>query len=576
MKNFIYKTNQYLLERHPIIWNLRLVWVLLAGVGIHCLFFILGILSVVDITVLHETRIVERFFTEGTIFFNIIVSVLFIVFWLIYLFKNNAFKNFYPTNKLDLFKQLTGYMLVFFIASSFYYSHFIGVKLYIELNFPQTEFEADLAKAENADAFLSYNSENYSLDNKSYPSPFDTLYCQVVTHDEDSATYKTYNFYTVKSIVAYVNSYSNQRDYEKQNSGFIREERLDDTHIRYYYKDSLIDVSAYLPYGDKLSYYNYSSSFNITTSRYNQYSEIIALEDIDSPYETGKFKNKIEIERNKYIYDLLQRNAPKEIKEILSNFLDVANKYKTPTNLTAEHWFTMVYHPDNFEVTHFIKEKKDSYYPYNYSSFTSAAQKYVANHMSDYYLNKNNLENAFDNIKNIKQDPYVDSSIYIILCIAYVMATILLMFRISNARTFIFSIVTIFILFIIVMIITVFSTILSRSPSNDELVPIIFSCLLIVIAFLISVNSKAGSNKLLTGICVNISVVGFGVFILLLFISINIVQRSNCYDISTSNPCYTISDIFDEHWVPILLTLVLVMQYFYTGIIKKYKALPEG
>ena len=96
MKTFIYKTNQYLLERYPTIWNTRLVWMLLAAVTLHLLFFVFGFFTLTNPEMLQERRVTNLFFENGSIFLSVIISILVVVTWIIYMFKNNAFKNFYP------------------------------------------------------------------------------------------------------------------------------------------------------------------------------------------------------------------------------------------------------------------------------------------------------------------------------------------------------------------------------------------------------------------------------------------------------------------------------------------------
>ena len=95
MKKFIKRTNTYLLERYPIIWNTRVFWVLLVSLGIHVLFYLFGLVSISNIETFHRRSVIDLFFDNGTVFFGVIISILMLVIWLIFHFKHNAFKSFY-------------------------------------------------------------------------------------------------------------------------------------------------------------------------------------------------------------------------------------------------------------------------------------------------------------------------------------------------------------------------------------------------------------------------------------------------------------------------------------------------
>ena len=42
------KFNQFLLEKYPTIWNTKIVWMLLAALAAHIIFFVIGYLSHID------------------------------------------------------------------------------------------------------------------------------------------------------------------------------------------------------------------------------------------------------------------------------------------------------------------------------------------------------------------------------------------------------------------------------------------------------------------------------------------------------------------------------------------------
>lgn len=124
------KLKKYLLENYPLIWNTKLLPMLgLAACG-HVFFFLLG--YIVD-----KGSIYERVYTIGEEFFplpfllHLIVSILLLVFWLMQLSKNNAFKHFYPSNQLKLLGLYTQYFIIIFAVLTFSLSFMAGEKTHL-------------------------------------------------------------------------------------------------------------------------------------------------------------------------------------------------------------------------------------------------------------------------------------------------------------------------------------------------------------------------------------------------------------------------------------------------------------
>src|SRR5690606_3380798 len=104
--NFINKINNYLIQRYPTVWNTRIVWMLLISLLVHCLFFFIGSVSQTESSAYNDYYNSEiRYFKSGWSFTGAIISMLMLVGWLVVMFKNNAFKNFYPISNIQLFGQ---------------------------------------------------------------------------------------------------------------------------------------------------------------------------------------------------------------------------------------------------------------------------------------------------------------------------------------------------------------------------------------------------------------------------------------------------------------------------------------
>ena len=139
MNDRIKKINQYILERYPTIWNTKIVWVLLTALLVHALFFIIGYFSHSDPKSLHYSSAVDDFFRGGMIYISVLVSLLILVVWLVNMFKNNAFKNFYPISKSQLFGQFVQYFVIILVSTSFYWSYMLGFRTFINTKYPDDD-----------------------------------------------------------------------------------------------------------------------------------------------------------------------------------------------------------------------------------------------------------------------------------------------------------------------------------------------------------------------------------------------------------------------------------------------------
>ena len=151
----INKINQYLLERYPTIWNTRIVWMLLLGIAIHLIFFFIGFISHASPSTLQSSRAISDYLSSGLVFVHVIISVLMIVGWLVFMFKNNAFKSFYPNSGKKLFFEFFQYFIIIFISTTFYFSYMVGFRLFINYKYDDEKMSKNIGIINRANAFLS-------------------------------------------------------------------------------------------------------------------------------------------------------------------------------------------------------------------------------------------------------------------------------------------------------------------------------------------------------------------------------------------------------------------------------------
>ena len=112
---------KYLLERYPAIWNIQIVWLFPLILLAHLFFFGLGFVMLSDEAMSNYYYYLGDNFKGLPMLLNFIIIGLLLVGWLIYLFRNNAFKRFYPVSCWQLFGRFVVYFAVIggIISSSF-------------------------------------------------------------------------------------------------------------------------------------------------------------------------------------------------------------------------------------------------------------------------------------------------------------------------------------------------------------------------------------------------------------------------------------------------------------------------
>ncbi|MET0637196.1 MAG: hypothetical protein ABWZ25_14295 [Chitinophagaceae bacterium] len=122
LKNF----NKYLLTNYPLLWNTRVVQVLASCLVIHILFFIAGFSSI-------RVSIIQKFYSVentggGTLYtLSILMSLGVIILWLLHYLRNNAFKQFYITDRFYLSKQFVIVFISLYVSLGFFHSFHWGV-----------------------------------------------------------------------------------------------------------------------------------------------------------------------------------------------------------------------------------------------------------------------------------------------------------------------------------------------------------------------------------------------------------------------------------------------------------------
>ncbi len=619
----INKFNQYLLEKYPTVWNTKIVWMLLAGIVLHLFFFIVGYISHADPSSLQKTDVKDDYFREGMIFIHLIISVLLIVGWLIMMFRNNAFKNFYPSSRRKLFLQFVQYFIILFINTTFYFSYMAGFKMFIKNKYPDRQMSEYVEIINRANAFLSQNPEYYTLENRIFPG-FHDIYCETDLNKIDrNGKYfvyynRVYQFYTMYARQVFKKNRYGDFLFPagEKNTNLAYTENKDNSMI-YYFKKDVVDLSPYIR-TTGLTYSNFSEIFYENDLRQKTYFRLRNSYNgnpYDLPKEAYK-KKKIEISR--LTAGLLNKKKEAEIGKLLQDFLDISKKFDIRTNLDAKSWLQMVYHPDTFEVRYFIKKYKpepgeeynlnqtpmdeEGNYVYTEAITDSTAavvdgavvndsvqikdfnpnigkqlspEQYFKNNVTDYYYYTESLKDLLTNIDVIKSTDFFSENIHLYVWVSFFLATFIFSFRITGLKSLLFSVIGAGVLFLAVILVTVLYS-ASFERVNMEFFIAYFVLAIGLVILLTSILMMKSLRKFAASLLINISLNGFVLFLFLIFFIISIHQKQHCDTVKIgSYNCPTIFDTLEFNLSYIILTGGFVFVYFYAAVLHRWKAMPE-
>lgn len=615
----INKFNQYLLEKYPTIWNTKLVWMLLSAFIIHLLFYIAGYFSHSDPKSLQHTNALYDYFDDGVIFIHIIISLLMLVVWLVMMFKNNAFKNHYPTSVWKLFLQYFYYFLIIFSSISFYFSYMVGYRAFIYNNYDEVSISKDIETINRAYPFLSQDVNLYTVNNRAYPDVFRKLYCETSSDNIVGEVYMTnrnqyYQYYNLKSKVLYGVKYKDEYLFPELGESFLNFLYSEDqeNHRTYYYKNEVVDMSSYFKTRDP-SFYNFSDVFYIKNSEPRDFFGMIGISArnfrTNHAYEPNEKPENENTRINKLTTELLNKKNPKEIEKLLSEFLNISKKYKIRNNLDAANWTKLVYHPEtDFVINKFImtylpdrgEKYNENAFPgsENYATVTvdavaAADETYTSN--DDYsnsnvldanydlrsYFKKNitplyyyteDLKVLLDNVENIKTTDFITENVHVYLWITFFLTGFLFCYRMTSMKSMIFTVVSSCVLVLVIALVAVLARFLNVFETDYFVGYFVLAIGLTILLIPLLFLKKMSRTPL--SIFINISFLGFALWVLLIFVLISFYQRDNCRTFNSINAydCPNIIEDLGFKFSFLLLGIAVVFNFVYMKVFMNWKA----
>lgn len=517
----IKKIQQYLLLNYPILWNTKIVPILLGTIIANILFFLIGyFFTSVDFN--SGYNYFEVFTDNGLVYFGAIVSALLLfIIWLVFYSKNNSFKVFYPRKASSLYLEWLLSFIIIFSMTLFPYSYQKGTV---------------------------YKARSY------------------VTKTEMIKAIETLNMVKIL-IPSYKNSYFQEYPTEvhQQNARMSLKGGNTQPYIDQAYIDSVTNSTA----SHNVYYEDYPNFTQLSLLNYsNSYEEI---------YISDQYK--FQINGTQKVKEWLIAQEKQNISDLMDAFLKLQEKHKLKTNLSKDQWMNLIYNPAKYPVGDFnLISPYEQGNNYDYYSYDDS-------NPNGYYLPYYGLKSGYEKIMKAYMDDEVQEAFILVsICFALGISLLVFSFRSTSGKSWLIAFVSIGLILFIngILSVSADSLIYTSFSSKIGLVFYMFVLLILFFCEIISVIIK-NNNKKKKGrsdIYINHLIWFIPTVPMLIFFIVYIFAEGRC-DYNTEYErvnCETYTFMRDNMvaflWGNICLTFIS-MWFFIQLILRKWKGLPE-
>jgi hypothetical protein len=541
----IKKIQKELLLNYPILWNIRIVPVILALMGIHLLFFGIGYAAT---TVAFDKSHYYSFLSDDLAilyFVSVLVGILILIGWLVYYSRNNGFKTFYPCRTRQLYLE---WLLIFVITT--------GITF-----IPYTLARGGIAKWRSV-ASLAEARDALDIINKAkvlIPNDYDNYF---------------YNEELEKPIPVPENM---KLDIEKLDLSLYSTE--------YSRKGGLI-IKGYI--GRSLLFYKEDTHY------FKYYFS-------ENPLEHMHRESFNETRLQESVKEWLREEKKDSIYAIMKDFDKLREKQKLKTGITPDQWLARVYNPPFFPVTesnHIVNNIDNCIDDWPDVSETTAASEppylITAVPVEEVFADSPHLENEdgsaisssrYDNclpyyelksgykqILICHEESYdMENLLLVCLCISLAMSVFIFSFRVTGGKFWLMALLSTGVL-IFIVVLTGVGIGEMMHYHNEELIvmfmclfwPVLFLGLLARILFKINEKCHKGKSSVYTNILVWLlpCLVPFSFFTHALF-----RDYMEMYYSPKEN------DIICMFWINIAFTAIAMWPI--SAVVRRWKSLPE-
>lgn len=314
----IKKIQQYLLLHYPLIWNIRLVPMLLILIAIHLLIFGISFLSS-EIVFKDYYYYYSMINSNGTMYTaSIFVGILILIGWLIFYMRNNAVKVFYPRKTINIFTEWGLTFIICLMITSLPISLSTGTISRWRMIASEKQTNKTLDMLQKAQVLIPEDMNEYTF-NKELDKPLPIV--DSIKVDPHKVDLDLYAFdYTLQGNIA----------------------------IRGYKGPSLLFYSDY-------EYNSFYESKNRGGYFYDNDNEI-----------------RRKVNNINTVKQWLRTGQQDSIYALMNEFCELAKKHDLPIKISPELWMKRVYNPPYFEVNKAMLigsrvDEEDPYYEYSNS-----------------------------------------------------------------------------------------------------------------------------------------------------------------------------------------------------------------
>lgn len=509
------KLQNYLLEHYPLLWNMRLVSVLSVILLLHLIHFMVGYQSFDDLDTYGWRDPESRFFSTPFVMFSFIISTVVFILWLIRVFRNNAFKSFYPFSNGQLFAQM---MIIFFVCLlniTYYYSFTSGYVWHSRNQSNEEGNKKDIELYNKVIGLLQESTDAYKIENKCWPKPF-----PLSRHYQSSQS----------NVVTYENG------------------RPINQPAEFYYQSRSGELFTVAQVDSMLGGYQYSYL--------NQCSDYIY---IHSAFASPNYAEPVTVEReltaNRAAYTRML-NDPKELRQVMKDFIEMCDRHQIAYKLNADDWFQWVYNPPYYPVKYTIK-----HWYYNGGRMGSTGGNQF--NPKGYYIELNKLQNKLNNTMRSYRYGFKLGAFCGFLYAALAMSLLVFSFRATSRRVWLVSFIGSGLICLIVGTLTALIGINSHGRSFENTA---LNMYLIIIFGFLAVHYMS-SNKIIAGASLNWFTWSLPFVSVIIFAFVEMQNKQRVHLIENSSA--------DLYFFCCLLAYLLVMALVLIPRYRNWQAKPE-
>lgn len=525
-----------LLLRYPLIWNVKFVPLLAITLTINLIFFAYGYLyGSIDFTSIAEDNF--RTVSGFVAFFGVVISILTLILWLVFYFRNNAFKSFYPKGKNQLYKEWLLILIICILNCNYYQSFEYAYKLRARHYFSEEEALKRMDIISRASIFIEGS------------------YFPVDQYETDRTITQTANDY-----------YESYTEYAVEETPVMVDDSIQKDSVCYY--------------GNLYHEFSFINK-NIATFSIQKHER-------DS---VNEFKVK------RWLYD----QKKDSVKKVMDNFLALAKEHNLKANVASEKWMDIVYHPKHFLTHLEIgRDSLNPIGAETYQSIEDSLNnisKHIRNDniiVPKYHVPYTQLEVSYNRVSDAWNSPYDIEDIIMMLYFAFSLSLLIFSFRVTSGKSWLIAVVSLAISGLITFIFTMIARHgLEIQISEAILFSGIWMVIIIVLGIWFMRIYHRQQSKKLSYILVNLLLWLLPTILPLLWIWMySYVSYGNQlydydnydhtydYDYYVANdPRHPVYEWMNSNFLLLFtstLVIVVLYMYFFTRAIRKWKGIAES